>query len=135
MTCTKVCKPDNLRTSAHLCAGLALLDNRLALFCLNCLQVLNNSIQMNGSFGTDINCTCDFGKTDFATWIRSHAIKGVTCKSPNRLFGKDISVTPIEEFCQYEANIATNALISTWLKTTTLLATPLVIYSKFIFSL
>jgi len=51
-----------------------------------------------------INCTCDFGETDFATWIRSHAIKGVTCKSPNRLFGKDISVTPIEEFCEYVSN-------------------------------
>ncbi|CAG2170509.1 unnamed protein product [Oppiella nova] len=51
-----------------------------------------------------INCTCDFGKTDFATWIRSHAIKGVTCKTPHRLFGKDISVTPIEEFCEYVSN-------------------------------
>jgi hypothetical protein len=78
---------------------------RLKRLTLNCMKMdlkLTKIIESN--LISDINCTCDFGKTDFATWIRSHAIKGVTCKTPNRLFGKDISTTPIEEFCQFITN-------------------------------
>lgn len=48
---------------------------------------------------TALKCSCEFGRSKFATWLRTHAIKGVKCRVPNRLIEKDVSNTPLEEFC------------------------------------
>jgi len=46
-----------------------------------------------------INCSCSFGSSDFVMWIRSHAIRGVTCRYPAHLHGRDISSTYLEDLC------------------------------------
>lgn len=46
-----------------------------------------------------IECTCKLSSSLFIDWIRSHAIHGVKCATPNRLRGWDISSAPTEEFC------------------------------------
>ncbi|KAI1280618.1 Platelet glycoprotein V [Halotydeus destructor] len=58
-----------------------------------------NRLRMNR-----LNCTCDFGKTDFVAWLRSLAIKGATCSEPQQLNGRDISTTPIEDFCTHTSS-------------------------------
>ncbi|XP_046920710.2 uncharacterized protein LOC124500658 isoform X1 [Dermatophagoides farinae] len=47
-----------------------------------------------------MNCSCEFGKSKFATWLRTHGIKGVQCAMPERFLDKDVSNTAIEEFCE-----------------------------------
>ena len=46
-----------------------------------------------------MNCTCSLASSEFVEWIRSHAIRGVTCRFPQRLFGRDISSAHTEDFC------------------------------------
>lgn len=55
---------------------------------------------------TVTQCSCEFGRSKFATWLRTYAIKGVTCNVPDRLAEKDVSNTPVEEFCESPANSA-----------------------------
>lgn len=47
-----------------------------------------------------VNCSCEFGKSEFVDWIRSHAIRGVICKNPGHLTDRDIATTPAEDFCR-----------------------------------
>lgn len=59
-----------------------------------------------------MNCTCEFGQSKFARWLRTYAIKGVECLYPERLKEKDVSNMPIEEFCEISTGNA-NALYNT----------------------
>ncbi|UXI17786.1 cytochrome P450 monooxygenase [Sarcoptes scabiei] len=83
---------------------------------LECLDLSDNQIKSVSDsskviFSTDLkrlrrlrinpmNCSCEFGKSRFAKWLRTYAIKGVQCSKPEHLIEKDVSNMPIEEFCE-----------------------------------
>lgn len=60
-----------------------------------------------------MNCSCEFGKSKFATWLRTYAIRGVVCRMSNRMAEKDVFTTPIEEFCDTASLPNTNRMSET----------------------
>lgn len=59
-----------------------------------------------------MNCTCSLASSEFVGWIRSHAIRGVTCRFPQRLFGRDISSAHTEDFCVTSASVLRHSSLS-----------------------
>lgn len=74
------------------------------------LAILCLIVSLSLSFLTVTQCSCEFGRSKFATWLRTYAIKGVTCNVPDQLAEKDVSNTPVEEFCESPANSSSSYL-------------------------
>lgn len=97
---------------------------------LECLDLSSNNIKTISDANTVIfsiglkrlkrlrinlnKCSCEFGKSKFATWLRTYAIKGVNCNIPDRLIERDVSNTPVEEFCETSANGSNRLIDSTF---------------------
>lgn len=88
---------------------------------LECLDLSTNDIKTERTDGSVVTfstglkrlkrlrikltkCSCEFGRSKFATWLRTYAIKGVTCNVSDQLAEKDVSNTPVEEFCESPTN-------------------------------
>ncbi|RWS10768.1 aspartate-tRNA ligase: cytoplasmic-like protein [Dinothrombium tinctorium] len=79
---------------------LDLRDNAICVVADDLTYKLESSLKSLRKLQLDrINCSCGFEKTAFASWIRSYAIRGVRCYEPSHLHGRELSITPKEDFC------------------------------------